>query len=49
MKRMLNIDTCIAIIRKPPVALKKVRGKSIGEVGISSITLGELAFGAEKE
>jgi tRNA(fMet)-specific endonuclease VapC len=45
---MLNTDTCIAIIKKHPVALKKLRGKSIGQVGLSSITLGELAFGADK-
>ena len=48
MKWMLNTDTCIAIIKKHPTALKKLRGKSIGQVGISSITLAELAFGAEK-
>jgi tRNA(fMet)-specific endonuclease VapC len=45
---MLDTDTCIAIIKKHPVALKKLRGKSIGQVGLSSITLGELAFGADK-
>lgn len=45
---MLDTDTCIAIIKKHPIALKKLRSKSIGQVGISSITLGELAFGAEK-
>ncbi|MGH9692943.1 MAG: type II toxin-antitoxin system tRNA(fMet)-specific endonuclease VapC [Bryobacteraceae bacterium] len=45
---MLDTDTCIAIIKQHPSALKKLRGKSIGQVGISSITLGELAFGAEK-
>jgi len=48
VKWMLDTDTCIAIIKKHPIALKKLRGKSIGQVGISSITLGELAFGAEK-
>lgn len=48
MKWMLDTDTCIAIIKKHPIALKKLRGKSIGQVGVSSITLGELAFGAEK-
>lgn len=48
MKWMLDTDTCIAIIKKHPAALKKLRGKSIGQVGISSITLGELAFGADK-
>jgi len=48
MRWMLDTDTCIAIIKKHPAALKKLRGKSIGQVGISSITLGELAFGADK-
>ena len=48
MKWMLDTDTCIAVIKKHPVALKKLRGKSIGQVGLSSITLGELAFGADK-
>lgn len=48
MKWMLDTDTCIAVIKKHPIALKKLRGKSIGQVGISSITLGELAFGAER-
>ena len=43
---MLDTGTCIAIIKKHPVALKKLRGKSVGQVGISSITLGELALGA---
>ena len=48
MKWMLDTDTCIAIIKKHPTALKKIRGKPIGHVGISSITLGELTFGAAK-
>ncbi len=48
MKWMLDTDTCIAIIKKHPAALKKIRGKSVGQVGISSITLGELMFGAAK-
>lgn len=48
MRWMLDTDTCIAIVKKHPAALKKLRGKSIGQVGISSITLGELAFGADK-
>jgi len=45
---MLDTEICIAIIKKHPVALKKLRGKSVGQVGISSITLGELALGAAK-
>jgi len=48
MKWMLDTDTCIALVKKHPIALKKLHGKSIGQVGISSITLGELAFGAAK-
>jgi tRNA(fMet)-specific endonuclease VapC len=49
MKWMLDTDTCIAIIKgKPASVLKKLCGKSVGQVGISSITLGELAFGAAK-
>jgi tRNA(fMet)-specific endonuclease VapC len=49
MKWMLDTDTCIAIIKGIPAsALKKLRSKSVGQVGISSITLGELAFGAAK-
>jgi len=45
---MLDTDTCIAIIKKNTAALKKLRGKSIGQVGLSTITSGELAFGAAK-
>jgi tRNA(fMet)-specific endonuclease VapC len=45
---MLDTDTCIAVIKKHPQVLKKLRGKSVGQVGISSITLAELSFGAEK-
>jgi tRNA(fMet)-specific endonuclease VapC len=46
---MLDTDTCIAIIRRRSAgALQKLRGKSIGQVGISVITLGELNFGVEK-
>lgn len=48
MRWMLDTNTCIAVIKKHPVALKKLRGKSVGQVGVSSITLGELAFGADK-
>jgi tRNA(fMet)-specific endonuclease VapC len=48
MKWMLDTDSCIAIIKKHPGALKKLRGRSIGQVGISAITLSELAFGAAK-
>ena len=44
-----TLDTGVAIIKgKPASVLKKLRGKSVGQVGISAITLGELAFGAAK-
>jgi len=49
MKWMLDTNVCIAIIRcQPESALKRLRGKAIGQVGISSITLAELEFGAAK-
>lgn len=49
MKWMLDTNTCIAIIRRrPEAALRRLRGKQIGQVGISSITLAELEFGAAK-
>ena len=48
MRWMVDTDTCIAIIKGHAAALKKLRGKSIGQVGISAITLSELNFGAAK-
>ena len=46
---MLDTNACIAIIRRQPEAvLKRLRGKTIGQVGLSSITLAELEFGAAK-
>lgn len=46
---MLDTNTCIAIIRRQPDAtLRRLRGKQIGEVGISSITQSELEFGAAR-
>ena len=45
---MVDTDTCIAIIKGHAGAIKKLRGKSIGQVGISAITLSELNFGAAK-
>lgn len=49
MRWMLDTDTCIGLIRRrPPEALRRLRSRGIGQVGISSITLGELAFGAAR-
>ncbi len=49
MKWMLDTDTCIGIIkRQPATAIRKLTGRSVGQVGISAITLGELEYGASK-
>ena len=49
MTWMLDTDTCIAIIKRSSErVIKKLRGKTVGQVGISAITLGELSFGAAK-
>jgi tRNA(fMet)-specific endonuclease VapC len=49
MKWMLDTNTCIAIIKSDPDrVLKKLRGKSIGQVGLSSITLAELEYGVAR-
>jgi tRNA(fMet)-specific endonuclease VapC len=46
---MLDSKACIAIIRRrPETALKRLRGKPVGHVGISSVTLAELEYGAAK-
>lgn len=45
---MLDTNTCIAIIKQQPSSvIKRLRGKNIGQVGLSSIALGELSYGAE--
>jgi tRNA(fMet)-specific endonuclease VapC len=49
MRWMLDTNTCIALIRQAPAAvIRKLRGKSIGQVGISSIVLSELTFGVAR-
>lgn len=49
MRWMLDTDTCIALIKgTPDAALKVLRGRSIGQVGLSSITLAELQFGVAR-
>ena len=46
---MLDTDTCTALIkRQPERALKKLRGKSVGQVGLSSIVLSELSYGVAR-
>jgi tRNA(fMet)-specific endonuclease VapC len=49
MKFMLDTNICIYIIKqKPPKALKHFSSHSVGDIGISSITLAELQYGVAK-
>lgn len=49
MKFLLDTDICIYIIkRKPETVLRRFKALIPGDVGISSITLAELEYGAEK-
>lgn len=46
---MLDTDICIYIAKnKPANLLKKFEELNVGEVGMSTITYGELMFGAQK-
>lgn len=49
MKRLLDTNVCIHIIRKrPPEVLRRFERYEVGEVGVSSITIAELSYGVEK-
>ena len=49
MKYMLDTNICIYLIKqKPPKVLKHFKSHSIGDIGISSITLAELRYGVSK-
>jgi len=49
VKWLLDTNVCIAVIRRrPESALRRLRGKQVGQVGLSTITLAELEFGAAK-
>lgn len=49
MKFLLDTNICIYIIKKrPPKVYQKFRSLTVGDVGISVITLSELQFGVEK-
>lgn len=46
---LLDTNTCIYIINnRPPNVLERFRKYKVGEVGISSIAAGELAYGVAK-
>lgn len=49
MKFILDTNTCIYIIKqKSPKVLKHFKAYSVGDIGISSITLAELRYGVAK-
>ena len=49
MKYMLDTNICIGLIRqKPQKLIRRLTRCEPGEVGVSSITIAELAFGANK-
>jgi len=49
MKFLLDTNICIYLIKKkPPRVLEKFKDHSVGEIGVSSITVAELQYGVEK-
>ncbi len=49
MKYMLDTDICIALIRQnSPQLVEKIISTSLGEIGLSVITVAELQFGVER-
>ena len=49
MKVMLDTNICIYIIKqKPESVLERLSGFSVGDLGISVVTLAELEYGATK-
>jgi tRNA(fMet)-specific endonuclease VapC len=49
LRRLLDTNVCIHIIRRQPqVVLRRFENYGVGEVGVSSVTVAELRYGAEK-
>lgn len=49
MKYLLDTNTCVFVIRQKSHAIvQRLRTHVVGDVGISSVTLAELRFGADK-
>jgi tRNA(fMet)-specific endonuclease VapC len=49
VRYLLDTNICVYIInRKPPAVIERFRQMVLGEVGVSSITAAELAFGVAK-
>jgi tRNA(fMet)-specific endonuclease VapC len=46
---LLDTNTCIALIkRKPENVLRQLSGLSVGDIGLSAVTLAELQYGVDK-
>jgi tRNA(fMet)-specific endonuclease VapC len=49
MRVLLDTNLCIAVIKQKPLQVQKhLYHHSVGDVGLSSITLAELQFGVER-
>lgn len=49
MKYLLDTNICISIIRKKPaIVLQRLSDTPIGSVGVSALTVAELAYGVQK-
>lgn len=49
MKYLLDTNICIYVIKKkPPRVLAHFTQQAVGEIGVSSITVGELSYGVER-
>ena len=49
MKFLLDTNICIYLIkRKPPAVAQKFRSYSVGDIGVSAITVAELQYGVQK-
>ncbi len=49
MKVMLDTDICIYLIKQqPPTILERFLSHPVGDIGISSVTVAELAYGVTK-
>ena len=49
MKYMLDTNICVSLINKrPPRVLEHFSRHTLGEIGVSSITVAELAYGVSK-
>ena len=49
MKYLVDTNICIYLIKKrPPSVIAKFNEHSVGDIGVSSLTVAELAYGVQK-